>query len=67
MVEENAMYECPLCQGRMEEITVDVTECCGAEVNEDDEESICPICGAENPIVVEGEPTLRCENCGHSE
>jgi hypothetical protein len=67
MVEENAMYECPLCQGRMEETTVDVTECCGAEVNEDDEESICPICGAENPIVVEGEPTLRCENCGHSE
>ncbi len=38
----------------MEEIVTQVTECCKAEVQEDEES--CPVCGAEDPVLPEGEP-----------
>ena len=57
------MTECPVCQAAMEENVAYVTECCGADMEEG--EDACPLCGAENPIIVEDEPTLVCENCGY--
>jgi hypothetical protein len=59
------MHECPVCHATMEEIAVFVTECCGAEM--DEEEEVCPACGAESPVVAEGEPQFACEICGHEE
>jgi hypothetical protein len=49
----------------MEEIAVFASECCGAEM--DEEEEVCSACGAENPFRMEGEPPFICENCGHEE
>jgi ribosomal protein S27AE len=49
----------------MEEQATLVTECCQAEIEEDATE--CPVCGMENPEVVEGEVRLVCENCGYTE
>ncbi|MCC6444326.1 MAG: hypothetical protein IT210_12855 [Armatimonadetes bacterium] len=59
------MFECPICQNVMEETPAMITECCGAEVSEEGES--CPICGMEDPILIEGEMCFRCENCGYSE
>ena len=59
------MQECPVCQATMEEKVAYVTECCAVELEEGADN--CPLCGAENPIVVEGEPTFVCENCGFTE
>ena len=59
------MFECPVCQATMEEEVILVTECCGAEIGEDEEQ--CPVCGMEEPVVVEGDMRLVCENCGHTE
>lgn len=59
------MFECPVCQATMEEEATQVTQCCGAEIGED--ETTCPICGMEEPEVVEGELRLVCENCGYTE
>ena len=59
------MFECPVCQSVMEEQTVLVTECCGAEI--DEEATECPVCGMEEPELIEGEPRLVCENCGYTE
>ena len=62
------MFECPVCQATMEEQTVLVTACCGAQIDEEDEEATaCPICGMEDPEIVESEPRLVCENCGYTE
>jgi transposase-like protein len=47
----------------MEEITAYVTECCGAAMPED--RVHCPLCGAENPLIVKQEPTFACERCGY--
>jgi hypothetical protein len=55
--------ECPICQEPMEEITAYVTECCGAAMPED--RAHCPLCGAENPLIVKQEPTFACERCGY--
>jgi ribosomal protein S27AE len=49
----------------MEETVAYVTECCGAEMEEG--EDTCPLCGAENPIIVADDPRLICENCGYRE
>jgi hypothetical protein len=49
----------------MEENLAYVTECCGAEREEGVDE--CPLCGAENPLIVASEPTFICENCGFTE
>lgn len=59
------MFECPVCQATMEEQSPLVTECCGAEIDEDT--TRCPVCGRDDPDVVEGEPRLVCENCGYTE
>lgn len=65
------MFECPICQATMEEQPSLVTACCGAEVHEEtiDEAEVieCPICGMEDPQIVEGELRLVCENCGYTE
>ncbi len=55
--------ECPVCREAMEEITAYVTECCGVTL--EDNGAHCPLCGAENPLVVEQEPTFACERCGY--
>jgi ribosomal protein S27AE len=57
--------ECLICQAAMEETVAYVTECCGAEMEEG--EDTCPLCGAENPIIVADDPRLICENCGYRE
>jgi predicted amidophosphoribosyltransferase len=57
--------ECPVCQEPMEEITAYVTECCGAETVEGLDS--CPLCGAENPLVVKRDPSFVCERCGFKE
>jgi hypothetical protein len=49
----------------MEEITGYVTECCGAETVEGLDG--CPLCGAENPLVVKRDPSFVCERCGFKE
>ena len=59
------MRECPVCQEAMEEIVTAVTECCGAAMAEGME--ACPLCGAENPILVKSDPAYRCERCGFAE
>jgi hypothetical protein len=58
------MPECPICQEPMEETTAYVTECCGVAMEDDG--VCCPLCGAENPLVVEREPTFACERCGYT-
>ena len=65
MQEPETMRECPVCQEAMEEITLFVTECCGAEMEEG--AIRCPFCDAENPLIVKRDPTFRCESCGFSE
>lgn len=57
--------ECPVCQETMEEIVAYVTECCGAEMEEGVHQ--CPLCGAQNPIVVKSDPNFVCERCGFKE
>jgi ribosomal protein S27AE len=59
------MRECPVCQEAMEEISLYVTECCGAQKAE--EEELCPRCGAGNPIIVKSTPFFSCERCGFQE
>ena len=59
------MFECPVCQATMEEEATLVTECCRAPIDEDDTE--CPICGMQEPEIVEGEVRLVCKNCGYTE
>lgn len=59
------MRECPVCGAAMEEKVSYVTECCGAEMEEGAD--ACPFCGAENPIIVEDEPSRVCEECGFVE
>lgn len=60
------MFECPVCQSMMEEQASLVTECCEAEV-ENDEVAECPACGMDAPEIIEGPTRLVCENCGYSE
>ena len=59
------MPECPVCQEAMEEISLYVTECCGAQMAEGEEN--CPRCAAEHPIIVKSPPLFRCERCGFTE
>lgn len=59
------MFECPVCQSTMEEEARLLTVCCDAVVDADDE--VCPVCGMEEPELVEGELHLVCANCGYTE
>ena len=63
MKRDSPIPECPVCQELMEEITAYVTECCSAAM----EEGLvgCPVCGAENPLVVKRAPTFACRQCGY--
>lgn len=59
------MFECPVCQSTMEEQAILLTECCRAEIDEEALE--CPVCGMEDPEIIEGDLRLLCENCGYTE
>jgi hypothetical protein len=59
------MYRCSACGSELTEVVILVTECCGAEIT--DEEEACPACGKKHPLVVEAEPQFRCSACGRVE
>ena len=60
------MFPCPSCQNLMEEMIVYRTACCDAPLPED-ETDLCPICGEEEPELIEEGLRLVCLNCGHNE
>ena len=60
------MYDCPVCHNVLEDTVVYHTGCCGAPVTEETSD-VCPVCGEENPELVQEETLLVCLNCGYHE